>query len=323
VTALFGPSGAGKTSVARCIAGLSRPDGGRIVLDGAVLFDGAVDLPPHRRDVGYVFQEARLFPHLTVRRNLLYGARRGADIEAVATLLDIAPLLERRPGGLSGGEAARVAIGRALLRAPRLLILDEPLAALDARRRAAILPYLERLRDRGLPILYISHAIEEVARLATTLVLLRAGRVAAAGPIESLLADPSTAAALGPGQAGAVLEGRVGAVRGGEVRIETAAGMLTVSGAADVGAHLRVRVRAGDVTLAVREPVGLSERNVLAAVIETVGAEEGGEVLLRLRVGGASILAQVPAVAMEELGLAPGLRVWAVLRVAGSVRWRP
>ena len=143
VTAVFGPSGAGKTTLARCVAGLARPDGGRIALDGRVLWEGRTDVPPHKRDIGYVFQEARLFPHLSVRQNLLYGAGRGTDPATVAEMLGIGPLLERRPGGLSGGEAARVAIGRALLRRPKLLILDEPLAALDARRRDAVLPWLD------------------------------------------------------------------------------------------------------------------------------------------------------------------------------------
>jgi molybdate transport system ATP-binding protein len=316
VTALFGPSGAGKTTVARCVAGLARPDAGRIVLDGEVLFGPGADVPPHRRGIGYVFQEARLFPHRDVRANLLYGAPRGAGVEEVAELLDIAPLLDRRPGGLSGGEAARGAIGRALLRRPRLLILDEPLASLDARRRAAILPYLERLRGQGLPILYISHAIEEVARLATTLAILRRGRVAAAGPLAAMLADPETAGLLGPGQAGAVLEGRVAGPDGDAVRIDTAAGPLLVAGRAEPGSRLRIRVRASDVVLAMEEPRGVSEPNVLRGTVEQV---VGG--LVRLRVGEASLLAQVGEGAVARLGLAPGRAVWAMLRVTGAARW--
>ncbi|MEM7489384.1 MAG: molybdenum ABC transporter ATP-binding protein [Pseudomonadota bacterium] len=320
VTALFGPSGAGKTTVARCVAGLARPDTGRIALDGRVLFGDGVDLPPHRREIGYVFQEARLFPHRSVRANLTYGAPRGTDPGPVAEMLDIGPLLDRRPGGLSGGEAARVAIGRALLRRPNLLILDEPLAALDARRRAAVLPYLERLRGQGVPILYISHAIEEVARLATTLVLLRDGKVQAAGPVGEMLADPDTAALLGPGQAGAVLEGRVVGSDAGGVRIETAAGMLAVSGQAETGAALRLRVRASDVTLARVRPEGLSEPNVLPARVEAVTASGGGA-MVRLRVGEASVLSQVGQDAVTALDLVPGREVWAVLRVAGAARW--
>lgn len=322
VTALFGPSGAGKTTVARCVAGLARPDDGRIALHGQALFGDGVDLPPHRRGIGYVFQEARLFPHLDVRANLLYGAPRGADPGHVAEMLDIAPLLDRRPGGLSGGEAARVAIGRALLRQPKLLILDEPLAALDARRRAAILPYLEKLRGQGVPILYISHAIEEVARLATTLVLLRDGRVEASGPVAEILADPEMAALLGPGQAGAVLDGRVVAQDANGVRIETAAGVLAVSGQAEVGKALRLRIRASDVTLAAQEPIGLSEPNVLAGRVEAVTDLAGGA-MVRLRVGETWVLAQVARDAVTSLDLAPGRDIWAVLRVAGAARWAP
>ncbi|MEM8848816.1 MAG: molybdenum ABC transporter ATP-binding protein [Pseudomonadota bacterium] len=320
VTALFGPSGAGKTSVARCVAGLARPDAGRIALDGQVLFGEGVDMPPHRRGIGYVFQEARLFPHLDVRANLLYGAPRGVDLGAVADMLDIVPLLDRRPGGLSGGEAARVAIGRALLRAPKLLILDEPLAALDARRRAAILPYLERLRGQGVPILYISHAIEEVARLATTLVLLRDGKVQAAGPIADLLADPDMAVLLGPGQAGAVLEGQVIGSDAGSARIQTAAGTLAVTGQAEMGATVRLRVRASDVTLADRKPEGLSEPNVLPARVEVI-TDLGSGAMVRLRVGEASVLSQVGRDAVTALALAPGRDIWVVLRVAGAARW--
>ncbi|MEM7644605.1 MAG: molybdenum ABC transporter ATP-binding protein [Pseudomonadota bacterium] len=320
VTALFGPSGAGKTSVARCVAGLARPDGGRIALDGRVLFGDGVDVPPHRRGIGYVFQEARLFPHLDVRANLLYGAPRGTEPGAVAEMLDIGPLLARRPAGLSGGEAARVAIGRALLRQPKLLILDEPLASLDARRRAAILPYLERLRGQGVPILYISHAIEEVARLATTLVLLRDGQVQAAGPVGEMLADPVLAALLGPGLAGAVLEGRVVGREAEAVRIETAAGPLLVAGQAEMGAELRLRIRASDVTLADREPIGLSEPNVMRGRVEAVTNMPGGA-MVRLRVGEAWLLAQVGRAAVAELRLAPGQEIWAVLRVAGAARW--
>lgn len=187
-TALFGPSGAGKTTIVNLIAGLVTPDRGRIVLDGETLFDDAtrVNVPVHRRGIGYVFQEGRLFPHLTVRQNLRYGRwmrglPRNADDEArIVGLLDLAPLLARRPGKLSGGERQRVAIGRALLMRPRLLLLDEPLASLDAARKGEILPYLERLRDEGgVPMIYVSHQPDEVNRIATTIVRIDAGRVIA------------------------------------------------------------------------------------------------------------------------------------------------
>lgn len=186
VTALFGPSGSGKTSIINMIAGILRPDAGRVVLGGGVLFDSreGVSVPAHRRRIGYVFQEARLFPHLSVRANLAYGrlmngiGRDRAEETRVLDLLGIGGLLARRPRTLSGGERQRVAIGRALLLKPRLLLLDEPLASLDEARREEILPYLERLRDEaGVPMVYVSHASNEVRRLADTVVRLRAGRV--------------------------------------------------------------------------------------------------------------------------------------------------
>lgn len=196
-TALFGASGAGKTSVVNMIAGLLTPDRGSIALDGETLFDGdaGIDVPPHRRRIGYVFQEGRLFPHLSVRQNLDYGRRMSGhtrddkDFMRVAELLGISALLDRRPGKLSGGERQRVAIGRALLMRPRLLLLDEPLASLDAGHKREILPYLGRLRDdAGIPIVYVSHLPAEVRRIATDVVRLEAGHVAATGGTE-LLAD--------------------------------------------------------------------------------------------------------------------------------------
>ena len=198
ITAVFGPSGAGKTTLVNAIAGLIAPDRGRIAIDGTVLFDSErrINLPPHRREIGYIFQEGRLFPHLSVSHNLDYGRRmRGlpADakqLERIVGLLDIGHLLERRPGKLSGGERQRVAIGRALLARPRLLLLDEPLASLDAARKREILPYLERMRDEfGVPMVYVSHQAAELRRIATSVVRLEAGRVAAAGGIDLL--DPA------------------------------------------------------------------------------------------------------------------------------------
>jgi molybdate transport system ATP-binding protein len=203
-TALFGPSGAGKTSVVNMIAGLLKPDRGSIALDETMLFDAAsgIDVPPHRRRIGYVFQEGRLFPHLSVRQNLDYGRRmsrrpRDADeFGRIAALLDIGPLLDRRPRMLSGGECQRVAVGRALLTRPRLLLLDEPLASLDDARKREILPYLVRLRDdAGVPIVYVSHTPAEVRRIATTVVRLDAGRVVATGGLELL--ETAEAQALG------------------------------------------------------------------------------------------------------------------------------
>ncbi len=199
VTALFGPSGAGKTTIINMIAGLFAPDRGRIMYRGKLLFDaaGKVNLPPHRRRFGYVFQDGRLFPHLTVRGNLEYGRRmyrlkRDPDeLDRVVAMLDIAHLADRRPGKLSGGERQRVAIGRALLMRPQLLLLDEPLASLDAARKAEIMPYLERLRDEAeVPMIYVTHQAEDARRLATMVVRVEAGRVAAVGGPELLAANP-------------------------------------------------------------------------------------------------------------------------------------
>jgi len=195
VTALFGPSGAGKTSIVNMIAGLVRPDRGRILCGARVLFDsgGKVNVPPHRRRVGYVFQDGRLFPHMTVGRNLDYGRRMYglerdvAEGERIIALLQLEDLLERRPGALSGGERQRVAIGRALMMQPQLLLLDEPLASLDSARKAEILPYLERLREEAsVPMVYVSHHAAEVRRIATSVVRIEAGRVAAVGGVELL-----------------------------------------------------------------------------------------------------------------------------------------
>jgi molybdate transport system ATP-binding protein len=200
VTALFGPSGAGKTSLVNMIAGLVTPGRGRIMYRGKLLFDadGRVNVPPHRRQFGYVFQDGRLFPHLTVRGNLEYGRRMyrlkrdPGELERIVALLDIGHLVDRRPGKLSGGERQRVAIGRALLMRPQLLLLDEPLASLDAARKAEIMPYLERLRDEaGVPMIYVSHQADDARRLATTVVRMEAGRIAAVGGVNLLDGAPA------------------------------------------------------------------------------------------------------------------------------------
>ncbi len=262
LTALFGRSGAGKTSVVNVIAGLIRPQRGRIAVDGAVLLDTerGIFTPAHRRRIGYVFQEGRLFPHLTVRQNLLFGrwfAPRGemaVGIDDVVDLLGIGPLLTRRPGRLSGGEKQRVAIGRALLANPRLLLMDEPLASLDAARKDEILPYLERLRDGAMvPIVYVSHAAAEVARLATTIVLMAEGSVRAVGPVAEMMGRAGLYPLAGGFEAGAVLAVTVAAhdTRWGLTELVGGFGRLTVPRLdLPVGTPLRVRIRARDVILA-------------------------------------------------------------------------
>jgi molybdate transport system ATP-binding protein len=330
LTALFGPSGSGKTTLVNAIAGLVRPRRGRIAVDGAALLDtdAGLVLPPHRRRIGYVFQEGRLFPHLSVRQNLLFGrvfSGRGRTdaigLDAVVALLGLGPLLGRGPGGLSGGEKQRVAIGRALLARPRLLLMDEPLAALDEARKAEILPFVERLRDQaGVPIVYVSHAIGEVARLADTVVLLDAGRVLAAGPTAEVLdGRPETwRASADPREAGVVLDGVVAEhdPRYGLTRLTTPAGDLHVPGPPPAGPTARALVRARDVMLALEPPRTVSALNVLAGTVAFVAPDGDAWVLVRVACGGAYLAARLTRRSADDLGLAPGRAVYAVVKSA-------
>jgi molybdate transport system ATP-binding protein len=325
LTALFGRSGSGKTTLIDLIAGLARPDRGRIAAGGQVLVDTAARVfrPPHRRRIGVVFQDARLFPHLSVRQNLAYGRVLGRlahdprEFSAVTGMLGIAALLDRRPAGLSGGERQRVAIGRALLARPRLLLMDEPLAALDDARKAEILPYIERLRDEaGVPIVYVSHAVAEVARLAGTIVVLEAGRVAAAGPAETILRR----ADLIPvhGEPGALLTMTVEGPDGvsGLTRLAGRAGRLLVPDLdRPPGTVVRVRIPARDVLVALETPRGLSARNVLAGRVATIQAAGSG-VLVEIDCHGAILTARLTEAAVRDLALAPGREVVAVIKSA-------
>lgn len=317
VSCLFGRSGSGKTSIVNAVAGLLRPDSARIVLDGVALHD----VPPHRREVGYVFQDARLFPHLTVAQNLTYGPRvrrlRPEGMDRIVGLLGIGALLDRRPATLSGGERQRVAIGRALLSRPRLLLMDEPLAALDEARKAEILPYVEALRDEtGLPILYVSHSLPEVARLATTIAVIEAGKVVAVGPAADLLSDPATAPLLGLRDAGAVLTARIAAHEAdGLTRLETEAGPLWLPHVAgQPGKPVRVRIAAQDVILARDRPVGLSALNILPGTVAALHEGQGPGVLVRLAVGPEFLLARLTRRSAQALTLQPGVQVHAVLK---------
>ena len=331
VTALFGRSGSGKTTIVNALAGLLRPDAGRIALDGTVLFDAAarVNIPPHRRRIGYVFQDARLFPHLTVQQNLLFGRRfapkpeAGADRGRIIELLGLGPLLQRRPGALSGGEKQRVAMGRAILSNPRLLLMDEPLAALDAPRKAEILTYLERLRDEtALPILYVSHSVAEVARLATTLVLIENGRVMRSGPAEQIMADPDAAPEMGLREAGALVTARLTAHDDdGLSRLDTDAGPVWlphVEGA--IGAPIRLRVLAQDVMLALEPPRAISALNVLPATVCEIRQGDGPGALVQLAVGDSRLLARITARSAKALELHPGCRVFAVIKAVSVAR---
>ena len=330
VTALFGRSGSGKTSVVNAVAGLLRPDHGRIVLDGRVLLDSGrgVSIPVHQRRLGYVFQEGRLFPHLSVRQNLTYGrwfAPRGpgADFDHVVSMLGIEGLLERRPGALSGGEKQRVAIGRALLANPKLLLMDEPLAALDEERKAEILPYLERLREEtAIPVLYVSHSMAEVARLATTLVLMEAGRVMNVGPAEAILSDPDSVPALGIHTAGASLHAVVAAQdEDGLTRLEASAGPLYLPrGEAAIGTRLSIRILAQDVILSRSRPEGLSALNVLPATVTAVRLGNGPGAIVQLRSGDDLILARITRRSTLALGLAPGADCFAIVKTVAVAR---
>lgn len=325
VTALFGRSGSGKSSVVNAVAGLLRPDRGRITLGDRPLLDtqARLCLPAHRRRMGYVFQDGRLFPHLTVRQNLLYGrwfappAATGAGLDRIVDLLGIAALLDRRPGALSGGEKQRVAIGRAILSNPALLLMDEPLAALDEARKAEILPFLERLRDEvNLPILYVSHSLAEVARLATTVVLMDAGKVLASGPADAVLTDPALAPVLGLREVGAVIAARVVAQEDdGLTRFETAGGPLWLPRVrATEGQALRLRILAQDVMLATEPPRAISALNILTARVEEIRLGDGPGALVRLRMGEDLLLARVTRRSVQALNLSPGAHVFAVLK---------
>jgi molybdate transport system ATP-binding protein len=324
ITALFGRSGSGKTTVVNAIAGLLRPDRGRIVVDGVTLFDSeaGIDVPVHRRRIGYVFQEGRLFPHLSVRANLLYGGKAGAKgnraFDALVDLLGVRPLLDRRPGGLSGGEKQRVAIGRALLADPRLLLMDEPLASIDEGRKGEILPYIERLRDElRLPIVYVSHATDEVARLADTVVLLSDGTVRAVGPVSDIFARLDLETAFDRNDAGAVITAKVTGhdPAAGITRLAHAAGDLFHPLLAEpVGATVRLRIRARDVTIAVGEPGRLSIRNRLAGTIAEMIERTPPNVEIRLDLGGEALIARITRDAAGELDLGVGKKVTALVK---------
>jgi molybdate transport system ATP-binding protein len=325
ISALFGHSGSGKTTVLRAIAGLERAPGGVVALGDDVWQDDArgVFVPVHRRAIGYVFQEASLFPHLSVRANLEFGRKRVPvherrfALEPVTALLGIAGLLERRPDGLSGGERQRVAIARALLASPRLLLMDEPLAALDLRRKQEILPYLERMHaELAIPIVYVSHAPDEVARLADHLVLLDAGKAVASGPLTETLARVDLPPSFAD-DAGVVLDTILaGHEEDALSRLEFAGGALFVGRRREaVGTHLRCRIHARDVSLALDRPQGTSIVNRLPAVVTAVAATDTpGHVIVQLRMGESPLLARITERSRRELDIAPGLRLWVQIK---------
>jgi len=325
VAALFGRSGSGKSMVVNTIAGLLKPDSGRIVHDGSVLLDTLrqIDVPPERRRMGYVFQDARLFPHLSVAGNLRYAERRAAgstyvSLETVTALLALGPLMDRRTHQLSGGERQRVAIGRALLTQPRLLLLDEPLAALDDARREEVLPYLETLRDQlAIPMVYVTHDFDEVLRLATHIVLMESGAVIAQGEVAKMSLDPHLRSLIGPDQVGAIIDGVVLGfdTASGLTKVRVGHGELHVQ-AKDlvVGTPLRVQLLARDVIVSTQVPQRLSVRNCLAGLVTSIQGDHLGSDLITIDIGGAAIVARITKAATRELSLTPQMNAWALVK---------
>jgi molybdate transport system ATP-binding protein len=334
-TVLFGPSGAGKSTAIAALAGLLRPERARIVLDGVVLADTEAGrfIPPERRRIGLVFQDARLFPHMSVTRNLRYGQRpapadqspgapHAPGFDEVVDLLGIRLLLDRRPGTLSGGERQRVAIGRALLSRPRMLAMDEPLASLDAARKAEILPYLARLKSLGLPILYVTHSAEEMASLADTLVLIEAGRVTAAGPVAAVLTRADLKIAAGE-DAAAILAVTVEAHDPARQLTLVRAGgqpVLVPQFDAAPGVRLRLRVPAREVILAGEVPRAISVQNVLSGSVRAIASDAERHLsLIEVALDpatpeGPALLARVTPDAVARLALAPGKPVLALVK---------
>lgn len=325
VTALFGPSGSGKTTILRAIAGLVRVDG-RLSLGAECWQDDARRhfVKPHKRPVGYVFQEASLFPHLSVRGNLRFAAKRATPthheaFDDIVRLLGLAPLLDRAPAALSGGERQRVAVGRALLSGPRLLLMDEPLSALDRATKQEILPYLERLpAERGIPILYVTHDVAEVARLADRVVALSDGKVAANGPVEEVFEDFDLHLEQERAEAGVVVVARVVATDTAYkmTRLDLAGQTLSIpfSGLPD-GREVRVRIRARDVSLALSRPDGISVRNVLAATVLRIAEDPDTPFAdIQLAVGSARLQAQLTREAVADLQLQEGMEVFALVK---------
>lgn len=330
ITMLYGRSGAGKTTIVNALAGLLHPNAGRIEVDGKILYDSdaRVDLPTHRRRIGYIFQEGRLFPHLTVRQNLKYGRwfaktrSPKSDAAHVIDMLGIGALMDRRPDRLSGGEKQRVAIGRALLAHPMFLLADEPLAALDDARKEEILPYFERLRDElEVPIVYVSHSAAEVTRLASTLVVLDKGRLLRAGSTAEVLSDPSITP-LGAAAAGTLLEATLIAQHDDEIS-EISAGGVTLQLPrvdAPIGTKLRIRIEAQDIIIATTRPTDISALNVLPAIVTSIRMGDGPGALVQLHAGANFLLSRVTRRSVKALNLQEGASVFAVLKAVSIPR---
>lgn len=325
LTAVFGPSGAGKSTLLRAIAGFE-PTGGVVRIGDDIWEEGARFVPAHQRRIGFVFQEPQLFTHLDVAGNLAYAARRAGQMASVAKVaadLGLDALMARRVAGLSGGEAQRVALGRALLTAPRLLLMDEPLSSLDAASRAEILPLIERLRDQAkLPILYVSHSLGEVARLATRVLALHQGKVAAFGPTAEVLGDADAGPAFGGTEPGSLIEACYDrAEADGLCRLTFAGGAIVVPAlAARKGEVIRLFVQARDVMIARRPPEDVSALNILAARVEGLHAVDGASVEVWLSLGGVRVRARITKRSAAALGLEPGIACFAILKSVALAR---
>jgi molybdate transport system ATP-binding protein len=326
IVGLFGRSGSGKTSVINAIAGIAKPLRGSIRINDAVLFDAAqrIDLAPEERRVGYVFQDALLFPHLDVESNLLYGQRlrspkeRFIEEARVIELLGLGALLRRKPKALSGGEKQRVAIGRALLAQPRILLMDEPLASLDVPRKTEILDYIERLRDElNIPIVYVSHSVTEITRLADTVVVLSEGKCLAVGDVDEVMGRLDLKPATGRYEAGSVLDTRVTShdAKDQLTTLGFDGGELIVPHLdASIGERVRVRIRARDVSLSIQKPTEISMLNVLPAFVAAIDEETGPIVDLELAVGSATLVARITRRSFRQLGIRTGQELYALIK---------
>lgn len=327
VVALFGRSGCGKSTLVNVIAGLLSADTGLVTLDGVVLLDSerGINRGAEHRGIGYVFQDARLFPHMTVMGNLRYALRRAPQqhfvgLGPIAEMLDLGSLMSRRPHELSGGERQRVAIGRALLSQPQLLLLDEPLASLDAARREEVLPYLESLRDRfAIPMVYVSHNFEEVLRLATSIVLMDSGKIIAQGEVGEMSLNPHLRAIIGADTIGAIVDGTVVGLDASDgltrVRVGNSEIRLQTENSAP-GDTLRLQLLARDLIVATQMPQHLSVRNILSGTVTSVIDDDLGTDLVAIDIGRTLVMARITKAATRELLLRPGLPVWVLVKAA-------
>jgi len=321
VTVIFGPSGSGKTTLLRAVAGLERVDSGYIFIDKANIVGQA----PYKRAVGYVFQEPRLFPHITVLKNLKFAQKMGRmgggqDVDEVIDLLELRPLLSRYSAALSGGEAQRVALGRALLSAPKCLCLDEPLSALDHALKQRILPYLERLRNQTkIPILYVTHDASEMARLADHIVLMQAGRSVLSGSATKVLADPAAVPFLGVRAAGTVISGCImppDPITGLAIMSFAGGQLILPELSQPAGREVRIRIAAQDIILATEMPKGLSALNIFHGVITDMHQGQGPGVMVQFRVGQTLFLARITQYSAGKMGLALGKTVFAIVKAS-------